>query len=251
MFKLFSPNKNKKSKLIKNRSASTSDIYKLKKNLTYDDLRNTEENQIINKEITPCSSGKCNNNHTTEKLIVNTNLSDCENNELIQKNQIYEHKIYKNSLTKIEGKINAMVGSSAVNKPASGDKTIQTEMDRYGYVLVASKRKGSPQAKPENKKQNIVLQNKFEVLGKKDDKKTKSSNVESAEEKPPPIYLREKTSKKLIELLEKTVDKRFFLVPMRKGAIDETKIQLQTVEDYRQMVDISDELKKPFYTYQL
>lgn len=33
MFKLFSPNKNKKNKLNKNRSASTSDIYKLKKKL--------------------------------------------------------------------------------------------------------------------------------------------------------------------------------------------------------------------------
>ncbi len=82
----------KKNKLNKNRSASTSDIYKLKKNSTYDDSRKIEDNQIIDKEIAPCNSGKCDNNPNTKTSIANTNLSVSENNEQFLKNQIYTQR---------------------------------------------------------------------------------------------------------------------------------------------------------------
>ncbi len=143
-----------------------------------------------------------------------------------------------------------MVGSPAVNKPGSGDKTIQTEMDRYGYVLTSSKRKGSPQAKTEIKKPNITLQNKFEVLGVEDDKETRTSNGK-AEEKPPPIYLREKASNDLLTNLKRTLKNPFFIVPMKKGNMDEIKIQFNSVEDFKLVRDSFDQTGKNYYTYQL
>ncbi len=186
-----------------------------------------------------------------EKSLRTTNLSESENENVFDESRTIEYAEYKRSLDNIENKISEMVGTPNPNK----DNTIQTGMDRYGFVLVTNKRKGSPQATPavkrvQNQELPLKTKNKFAPL-----KDVIAENDEKEEavviEKPPPIYLREKSSGALVDLLKKCIGANFFIVPMRRGAIEETKIQINDVPSYRKIIEELDTQAKNYYTYQL
>ena len=142
-----------------------------------------------------------------------------------------------------------------IKELASGNKminnSVQTGMDRY-VTVVASKRKASPLAKANIKSSKpnteIETKNRFEVLGAST---SGEQTIKIAAEKPPPIYLREKASPDLIARLKDCAKNDFFVVPMKRGLIEETKIQLKNVEHFRIFRDYLDSLNKHYYTYQL
>lgn len=63
---------------------------------------------------------------------------------------------------------------------------------------------------------------------------------EPVEEKPPPIYLRQRSSKNLIETLKILTEKNFSIVPVKKGNIDETKIQVLKITAYKKVTEYLD-----------
>ena len=142
-----------------------------------------------------------------------------------------------------------MVGSSS---SSNHDNSIQTGIERYGFITV--KRKGSPQSRPGIKKfvnenNTVETKNKFQVLT--EEIVNEKEVLQDKTEKPPPIYIREKCSKGLVDLLKKLVDTRFFVVPLKRGTIDETKVQLMNVKDFRTVQDNFDKNEKYYYTFQL
>lgn len=133
---------------------------------------------------------------------------------------------------------------------------IQTGMDRYIVV----KRKLSPQktslksakqiktnnSAPET---NPLSSNRFAPLANADDTSTQKVTKEV---KPPPIYLRERNSTSLLNTLTSLIGaKNFHVVPILKGKIHETKIQIYSESSYRKVVELFDTHKKNYYTYQL
>lgn len=132
---------------------------------------------------------------------------------------------------------------------------VQTGIDRYINVV---KRKRSPNSSKvasnpkmskdaEGGKPNTT--NRFALL--QNDEKTDTPEVTKSF-KPPPIYLRERDSVELVKALVSLIGKgSFFLVPIKRGNICETKIQVNTESDYRKVVSEFEASEKSFYTYQL
>lgn len=70
--------------------------------------------------------------------------------------------------------------------------------------------------------------------------------------KPPALYIREKNSNDLVNALTNLIGKsNFYVVPLKKGNIDETKVQILNETHYRQVVKELEKTSKQFYTYQL
>lgn len=144
--------------------------------------------------------------------------------------------------------------------PKEAKKSVQTGMDRYINI---PKRKLSPEKANGNNAKSIKISandknerlknNKFAILQDVSEENSQKESVNNAKKfKPPPIYLREKNSNELVTAIISLVGKNnFHVVPLRKGNIDETKIQIYSENHYRAVSKFLSENKKNFYTYQL
>ena len=153
-----------------------------------------------------------------------------------------------------------LLTSSLNSEAKKGDKkAIATGMDRY---LTISKRKRSPQGekiKTQSKKNKtktaqapLNAQNRFALLAHTNDIEASVSKQASKELKPPPIYVRERNSNAFVSNLTRLVGNgNFFVVPLTRGNLHETKIQVNTEAKYRDVVKDLEANGKKFYTYQL
>lgn len=222
---LFSPKKVNKPKQQITRSRSVSSV-----------------SELCN---SPCSSKSVidlNKNKNAIDLIQNKKLN-------VKTNKTSVVDSYDNNKKTESNESMISIDNKSENTMASN--SVQTGMDRY-VTVISSKRKASPLAnnvlKTLKSNDEITTSNKFEVLGTISNDEMLPENVT---EKPPPIYLREKSSPELIKLLKECVGNDFFIVPMKKGLIEETKIQLRKIENFRMFRDTLDAHNKHYYTYQL
>lgn len=147
-----------------------------------------------------------------------------------------------------------------VNKKAGS--TWQTGMDRY----ITIKRKLSPENsdlgnKPKNTRDNSTLiknvapanTNRFALLvDTAEDVPLGSVDIEPKKTKPPPIYIREKSTSRLVNTLIGLIGKdSFHIIPLVRGTINEIKLQTKTEDDYRKVTNYFTAQKIGFYTYQL
>lgn len=127
-------------------------------------------------------------------------------------------------------------------------------MDRYVTVL---KRGRSPKSSTIASTAKIARdgnvnttnnQNRFAVLQEETDANYNATNSS----KPPPIYLREKNSNSLVKSLISLIgENEFYVTPIKRGKIFETKIQVMHEKNYRKIVSEFESQNKSFYTYQL
>ncbi|XP_043862638.1 uncharacterized protein LOC122756614 [Drosophila santomea] len=136
---------------------------------------------------------------------------------------------------------------------------IQTGMDRYIQI----KRKLSPPNtvgnKPKINRTNKSTdqtrssnENRFSILAEADNNQPELEQETQRKPKPPPIYVREKSSSTLVNKIVALVgDENFYVVPLIKGNIHETKVQTKSEEHFRAVYKYLEDTKKNFYTYQL
>lgn len=129
----------------------------------------------------------------------------------------------------------------------------QKGVDRYFTLL---KRKRSPRSSGiassskhiRDETSTPLTTNRYALLANEAEETT--TQVKSF--KPPPLYLREQNSNELIKHLIKLLgEKSFYVVPIKRGNIIETKIHVNTENDFRKLVSDFESSKKNFYTYQL
>jgi len=161
--------------------------------------------------------------------------------------------------------------ASTASKPAatcvSGNNqqsAISGGMERY---IKITKRKRSPEKvtnnnknkrnAPNNSKNNVASSNaqnsnRFALLASSEVNAASSSTQASKELKPPPIYVRERSSNAFVANLTSIVGNgNFYVMPLTRGNIHETKIQVKSESHYRIVVKDLEENNKNFYTYQL
>ncbi|GBP00063.1 hypothetical protein EVAR_91210_1 [Eumeta japonica] len=104
-------------------------------------------------------------------------------------------------------------------------------MDRYITVVKrgrspkSSKVSSVPKISRDKDADSINSHNRFSLLKDKNDEVT----VTTKSSKPPPIYLREKNSNALVKKLISAIGEgTFYVIPIKRGNIDETKIQVNT-----------------------
>ncbi|XP_049315764.1 uncharacterized protein LOC125779167 [Bactrocera dorsalis] len=143
------------------------------------------------------------------------------------------------------------------NVPSKKGPSVQTGIDRYINV----KRKLSPiktavntkkfqAGTPNSKKPEILNGNRFALLSKEPNEAKGTTTVVNA--KPPPIYLRERSSNALVSKLSNIIGtNNFHIVPLKKGNIDETKIQTYTEKSFMDIVKFLSDNNKNYYSYQL
>lgn len=152
-----------------------------------------------------------------------------------------------------EKKNNTMASSIVTGKPENV-RVVQTGMDRY------LKRKSSPAKGNKNKitKNTIsdeqlkpMANNRFALLDDEQQAQTSSSTIVSIT-KPPPIYLRERSSNTLVNKIAQLIgENNFHISPIRRGNIHETKIQTNTESGFRAITSGFDVEKRSYYTYRL
>lgn len=153
----------------------------------------------------------------------------------------------------------ASVSASATNNKLTmtdtNKKIIQSGLDRY---ITVKRKRTSPRSAEKNMVKKcakfgsdvaVTTTNRFKILSSLEDNQKSERN--EANERPPPIYLRELASKELLEEIKELAENKFFIVPQKKGNIKETKIQVSSVEHYRKVINYLDENNKGYYTYQL
>lgn len=137
---------------------------------------------------------------------------------------------------------------------------VQTGMDRYLNIKrKLSPQKGSSHTAKVNKvststtPSSRLTGNKFALLATDVEKTAeKPSNQEQKSLKPPPIYLRERSSNTLVSYFSRLIGKdNFHIVPLTRGNIYETKIQVYSESNYRTLTKYLNDNNKNFYTYQL
>jgi len=112
-----------------------------------------------------------------------------------------------------------------------------------------------------------VAQNRFDILSDSSDseeeavpKTTQQSqptatNAPSAPKnppKPPPIYIRSKCNSALVKgLIDKLGKDAFYAAAIKKGNVDETKVQVKSELHYRTITKSLEQSNTPHYTYQL
>lgn len=144
-----------------------------------------------------------------------------------------------------------------VSTPISNLNKISSGMERY---ITITKRKRSPTSLPQNNnpknkisKPETQSQNRYAALSNEagiiePDDKDKPTTLP----KPPPIYLREASSKSLIGDIEKCIgDNNFYLADLKRGQVTETKIQTSKEAYYCKVVELLEKQNKNFYTFQL
>lgn len=156
---------------------------------------------------------------------------------------------------------NTSAGNEKTVELIAGEKVksvnvVQTGMDRY--ILV--KRKPSPLkgnikkiSKSDNggKTDNPLSKNRFAALST-DDQLPNSDQSELNRARPPPIYLRERSSNDLVKNITSVIGtSTFHVVPLLKGKIHETKVQTYNEKSFREITNYFNTVKKSYYTYQL
>lgn len=138
-----------------------------------------------------------------------------------------------------------------INSAIDNEKVL-TGMDRY---ITITKRKSSPKTSsiapsPKQIKTNMRPQNRFAILDNQDNDMEAATTAKNY--KPPPLYLREATTNTLVTTLSQLVGKdNFYVATLRKGNVYETKIQVNSEENFRTVVKCFDAEKRNYYTYQL
>ncbi|XP_039968629.1 uncharacterized protein LOC120780417 [Bactrocera tryoni] len=145
------------------------------------------------------------------------------------------------------------------NVPSKKGPSVQTGIDRYINV----KRKLSPiktavntkkfQANtPNTKKPEILNGTRFTLLSKEEPNDEAKGITTVVNAKPPPIYLRERSSNALVSKMSNIIGtNNFHIVPLKKGNIDETKIQTYTEKSIMEIVKFLSNNNKNYYSYQL
>lgn len=154
-------------------------------------------------------------------------------------------------------KTNSLCAAPSAKKSSS---TIQTGIDRYIQI----KRKLSPQNSSMGNKPKINCDitrqktnmpnndNRFAILADDLDDLPNSDKDIKKTPKPPPIYIREKSSSALVNKIMDLIGKdSFHIIPLTKGNIHETKVQVKTEVNFRALTKYLNDAKKNFYTYQL
>ncbi|XP_039233271.1 uncharacterized protein LOC120322279 [Drosophila yakuba] len=137
---------------------------------------------------------------------------------------------------------------------------IQTEMDRYIQI----KRKLSPQKnvnKPKITRANANTTlgevpnnvNRFDILADTiEDLAVEADGSDKNKPKPPPIFVREKSSSTFVNNVIKLIgDANFHIISLVRGNIHETKVQTKSEQHLRALTKSLDEGEKSYYTYQL
>lgn len=76
--------------------------------------------------------------------------------------------------------------------------------------------------------------------------------METKSPKPPPIYVREQITTALVSKIVALIgENNFYVVPLTKGKISETRIQTQTKAGHRAVTKYLDDAGKTYCTYQL
>lgn len=143
--------------------------------------------------------------------------------------------------------------------PKNKDNTIQSGLDRY---ITVGKRKRSPKSALNNnhiskncRSENVNNNNRFAVLATDvpdpSIMQPELSETQSVAEKPPPIYIRTPASGSLVNQIKEIIGDNFYIVPMRKGKINETKVCTKSTSNFKNIVDWLDKVGTPYYTYQL
>jgi len=77
-------------------------------------------------------------------------------------------------------------------------------------------------------------------------------NTDKKKARLPPLYIREKNSNNLVNIIIDLIGKvSFHVIPLTKGDIQETKVQVKDEESFRKLSELLDAKKKNYYTYQL
>ncbi|XP_036347686.1 uncharacterized protein LOC118757062, partial [Rhagoletis pomonella] len=135
---------------------------------------------------------------------------------------------------------------------------IQTGMDRY----VTIKRKLSPQNSTGSKTKinrltstQQVSTNRFALLSDNaDDVNSQISEgaAKATNAKPPPIFIREENPSALVKKFTQLIgSNKFHIIPLSKGNIRETKVQIYSEQDFRTVSKYLNDINTKFYTYQL
>jgi len=147
---------------------------------------------------------------------------------------------------------------------SSQQSVIPSGMERY---IKITKRKRSPEKEkynnknkknvPNNLKNNVASSNaqnsnRFAILANSNDNAASSSTQAPKELKPPPIYVRERSSNAFVANLARLVGNgNFYVMPLTRGNLHETKIQVKSESHFRTVVTDLKANNKDHYTYQL
>ena len=149
-----------------------------------------------------------------------------------------------------------IIMSDSASDTQNESESIQCGLDRYTLVVNKNKRKrtvtSENQNVPTSKKQltsefKIITKNKYECLPESEDQNSEKPK----NEKPPPIYLREIIEKEFLQKLLSLAENQLYISPIKRGNINETKIQVLNIPHYRLVVGELDKLNKRFYTFQM
>lgn len=122
---------------------------------------------------------------------------------------------------------------------------------RYFTVVNKGKRKrdqtspgNSNVQQPSNSTNNITLRNRFDPLTIDDD-------IAPRKSKPPPIYIREKSSAGLANKIKPILKHEYYLVDLKRGELFETKVQVSDETDYTVLAKWLESESLQFYSYQM
>jgi len=101
--------------------------------------------------------------------------------------------------------------------------------------------------------QNSNTANRLELLADASDEILSAVlDTDKKKARPPPLYIREKNSNNLVNIIIDLIDKdSFHNFHLTKGDIHETKIQVKSEESFRKLTELLDAKKKNSYTFQL
>ncbi|XP_043062754.1 uncharacterized protein LOC122319489 [Drosophila yakuba] len=128
-------------------------------------------------------------------------------------------------------------------------------------LLLLSPENSDLENKPKNTRDNSTLinnaapgnTNRFALLADTaEDVPLGFVDIEPKKTKPPPIYIREKSTSGFVNALIGHIGKEsFHIIPLVRGTINEIKIQTKTEDNYRKVTNYLTKQKISFYTYQL
>lgn len=115
---------------------------------------------------------------------------------------------------------------------------------RYFSVVNSNKRKRDNK-NVANNKQNFAIptKNRFGSLANEND-------IEPKKSKPPPIYVRDRSTN-IANSIKQIAKKEYYLVDLKKGALNETKIQVTDETDYTTITQWLDNQQKEYYSFQM
>lgn len=201
---------------------------------------NAEENKTTISRARSCSPLMINNSETEKNIAPISKLVALA----VQENK-------KSTVLSVTS--SNVTNTNVTNTKNNSAEKVQVGMDKYITVL---KRGRSPKSSniastakvPRDGNTNIPnFQNRFAVLQENEEELNLARST-----KPPPIYLREKNSNALVKNLISLIgENAFYVTPIKRGDINETKIQVNQEINYRKIVSALETQNKSFYTYQL